>query len=191
MARKFSSFKEKELVDFLKEGKIGVIPTDTTWGVVGLALKEDTVERIYKVKKRNPKKPLIILISSKKDLEIFQANLPPEIGEWPEKTSIILPSEKFPHLHRGGKTLAFRIPGLTPLRELIEKTGPLVAPSANREGEEIKEKIEDAAKVLRVDFYLESNIKKGTPSTLIKIEKGEVKVLREGENYPNLFPIKE
>ena len=53
------------IVTILKQGGIGVLPTDTIYGLVGSALSQRAVKRIYKVRKRNPKKPFIILISSK------------------------------------------------------------------------------------------------------------------------------
>ena len=52
----------KYIADVLARGGVGVIPTDTIYGIVGSALDKKTVERIYKLRKRNIKKPLIILI---------------------------------------------------------------------------------------------------------------------------------
>ena len=61
----------QKIIKILKNSGIGVLPTDTIYGLVGRALDKKTVERIYKVRKRNPKKPLIILISSLSDLKLF------------------------------------------------------------------------------------------------------------------------
>lgn len=41
------------------------MPTDTIYGVVGSALNPETVERIYKIKKRNPQKPFIVLLANR------------------------------------------------------------------------------------------------------------------------------
>src|SRR3989344_4954201 len=84
-----------KIIKILKRGGIGVLPTDTLYGLVGLALNKKTVELIYKVRKRNPKKPLIILISSLKDLELFGIRLSSPTKKilnklWPGKVSIIL-----------------------------------------------------------------------------------------------------
>ncbi len=51
-----------EIEKILKSGGIGVIPTDTIYGLVGSALNKKAVRRIYQLRQRNPKKPLIILI---------------------------------------------------------------------------------------------------------------------------------
>ncbi len=81
---------KKQAVDFLKKGKIGVMPTDTIYGLVGKALNKKTVERIYEVKKRKPEKPFIILISSLRDLKLFGVK-PEKILKkyWPGAASVI------------------------------------------------------------------------------------------------------
>ena len=58
-----------ELVKILKTGGVGVIPTDTIYGLVGSALNKKTVERVYKLRHRNSKKPMIILIGEISDLK--------------------------------------------------------------------------------------------------------------------------
>ena len=62
----------EKAVKILKEGGIGVLGTDTLYGLVGLALSPKAVERIYKIKERDTAKPLIILISSWEDLKLFK-----------------------------------------------------------------------------------------------------------------------
>jgi len=49
---------------------IGILPTDTLYGISGRALSVNVVERIKKIKKRSGK-PFIILVSSINDLEKF------------------------------------------------------------------------------------------------------------------------
>lgn len=45
-------------ISLLKRGKIGVIPTDTIYGIVGSALNPKTVEKIYQLRKRALHKPI-------------------------------------------------------------------------------------------------------------------------------------
>lgn len=176
----------------LGAGKIGVIPTDTIYGIVGQALNKDAVERIYSVRKRNPNKPMIILISSTKDLELFGINADEKLKTilsqfWPGKTSVILPIDndyflkKLTYLHRGTKTLAFRLPKEKKLTKLISQTGPLVAPSANTEGLPPSTTIEEAKKYFgnQVDFYVDGGKIECPPSKLIKIEDGKIIELRK------------
>ena len=180
----FSVIKDK-----LIEGKIGVIPTDTIYGLVGTALNKQTVQRIYETKGRAPEKPLIILIGSTKDLGYFNINPNSESLKilnkyWPGKVSIILPcpNGKFEYLHRGTRTLAFRFPDFPELISLINQTGPLVAPSANPEGLTPAATIVDAKRYFgsKIDFYVNGGKRESEPSTLISIDNGKIKILREG-----------
>src|SRR3989344_5259641 len=129
-----------DIVRQIKNGEVGVIPTDTIYGLVGQAKNKAVVKKIYKIKKRNTRKPLIILIGKLADLRKFGIKLNKEEKKlvnqfWPGKVSIIFPAlnNKFEYLHRGAKSLAFRLPKTKWLRNLLQKTGPLVAPSANPE----------------------------------------------------------
>lgn len=153
---------------------IGIIPTDTIYGLVGPALSKKEVERIYKVKKRGTKKPFIILISSIKDLELFKIKIDKDAENilkklWPGKVSVILPCpyKKFEYLHRGTKNLAFRLPRKKQLIKFIRKYGPLVAPSANPEGLPPANSIREAKEYFgdRIDFYISGSIN-DKPSTI-------------------------
>jgi len=170
------NLKYKKIIDILKKGGVGVMPTDTLYGIVGSAFSKKAIDRIYKLKKRNKKKKLIILISSLNDLKKFgisisliRANRRILEKVWPGKVSVIL------------SDIAFRLPVQKSLISIIKKTGPLVAPSANPEGLKPAENIKQAKGYLgdNVDFYLSGGTPKGKPSSLIKInKKGEIKVLR-------------
>ena len=179
----------KQLGERLKNGAIGVLPTDTIYGLLGPALNETSVERIYKARKRNPKKPCIILISSLDDLKLFDIRLSSEELQlcaklWPAKVSIVLPCDvkKFAYLHRGTKTLAFRLPAEPFLIEVLKVSGPLIAPSANLEGEPAAKTAEEAKKYFNgnVDFYFFEGSHPESPSTVIQLKKGKVVLLRQG-----------
>ncbi len=171
----------------LLNGGVGILPTDTIYGIVGSALSKKAVARIYKLRKRNLKKPLIILINSLKDLDIFGIRLNVKIKIllkkfWPGKVSIILPclDKKFYYLHRGTKSLAFRLPKKPDLIELLEETGPLVAPSANWEGFPPASTVKEAEKYFngKVDFYIDAGKLTSKPSSLIKIKDDKIEILR-------------
>jgi len=181
---------DKKIIEKLKNGGIGILPTDTIYGLVGLAASAEAVERIYELRKRDPKKPMIVLIGELSDLKKFDIKVDKKVivklkKYWPGKISIILPckNDKFFYLHRGTKSLAFRLPADGILQNLLKKTGPLVAPSANIEGEKPAENITGAKKYFgdRIDFYIDGGRIESKPSTLIKIEEGEIRILRKGE----------
>ena len=166
--------KFKNAIRILKFGGVGVMPTDTIYGLVGSAFSQKAINRIYKIKNRNKKKLLIILISSLKDLKKFKMNLTSVQSStlnkvWPGKVSVIL------------SDIAFRLPKSRFLINILKKTGPLVAPSANPEGLKPAENIMGAKKYFgsKVDFYLSGGTLKSKPSVLIKIDKnGGIIVLR-------------
>lgn len=165
-----------EIIDSLKKGKIGVIPTDTIYGIVGSALNKKTVKKIYKLRKRLRSKPFIILISKLDDLKKFDINLTKDQTIclkkiWPNPVSVSL------------QNVAFRIPKDKWLLNLLEKVGPLVAPSANFEGEKVSENIEQAKKYFgdNISFYIDGGEIKSKPSTIIELgQDGKFKVLRQG-----------
>jgi L-threonylcarbamoyladenylate synthase len=185
----------QNIVSLIRKGGVGVIPTDTIYGIVGSALNKKTVERIYRLRKRNPKKPMIVLISSVADLKRFGVRINSKTSRilkklWPGKVSVILPlvrSQKskvksLKYLHRGTNTLAFRLPKPAVLRKFLEKTGPLVAPSANWEGKPPATTIREAKKYFgnKMDFYVDGGKLKSLPSTLVVIHGKRVKILRKG-----------
>ncbi len=180
---------QKKATAILKRGGVGVLATDTLYGIVGSALSKKTVARIYRLRKRNLKKPLIILIASIGDLAQFGVRANTQTKKllnvvWPGKVSVILPCprKRFAYVHRGTQTLAFRIPKSASLKRLLQKTGPLVAPSANIEGMPPATTIKEAKKYFgtAVDFYINAGKRVSAPSTIVVIEGGHIVIKRQG-----------
>lgn len=179
----------KDLVDVLKRGSIAVIPTDTIYGIVCSALNKDSVEKVYSIRNRRPDKPVIILISSLEDLTRFGITVTEKERAflqkvWPGKVSVILPCEtsSFSYLHRGTNSLAFRLPDKADLLELLKETGPLIAPSANPEGEKEAKTIEEAKNYFGdlVAVYQNGGALESKPSTLVRLQDGDFEVIRQG-----------
>lgn len=184
----------QKLALFLKEGAIAVMPTDTIYGICGSALNKKTVKKVYRLRKRNIKKPMIILISNLEDLKKFGIKLfvrDRKILEkiWPAKISVVLEckSKKFKYLHRGTKTLAFRMPKNKLLQKIFKISGPLVAPSANWEGEKLAKTISGAKKYFndKVVYYNGGKIT-GKSSTLVKLKNGKLEIIRKEADFNKL-----
>lgn len=180
----------KKAIEIIKNNGVVVMPTDTIYGVVGSAINRNVLEKIYKLRNRKKDKPMIILISSIKDLDLFNIKLTKSQKEllekyWPNPLSVILNcrDQKFEYLHRGTKTLAFRLPKPKWLQGFLKKVGPLVAPSANLSSQKPSETIEMAKKYFgeKVDFYLDGGEVKSSSSTLIKMDNGDTQILRQGD----------
>jgi L-threonylcarbamoyladenylate synthase len=181
----------------LKEGAIGVIPTDTIYGICTSAFNKKSVEKVYKLRRRNQNKPCIILISSFDDLKKFNARLTlwqRKILEklWPGKVSIILSCRdtKFSYLHRGTNSLSFRLPKNKLILNILRIAGPLIAPSANWEGYEPVKNIKEAKRYFgNKVFYLDRGNLISKPSTLIDLREKKIKILREGEETEKIHRL--
>ncbi|MDD5068398.1 MAG: L-threonylcarbamoyladenylate synthase [Candidatus Pacebacteria bacterium] len=181
---------KEDYISILKNDGVGIIPTDTLYGLVGSAISAKAVERIYELRQRDKDKPCIILISSIDDVEKFGVVLSEKLREqilgfWPGKVSIIfgVADEKFAYLHRGGKSLAFRLPQDGNLLKILKKTGPLVAPSANPQDFLPARTIDEAKKYFgeKADFYEDGGVLNGRPSAVIRFEGEKIIVIRDGE----------
>lgn len=166
----------QKYIKILKNGGVGVIPTDTLYGLVGSAFSKKAINKIYKIKNRDKDKKLIVLISSLNDLKKFKIKISKKEAKilekfWPGEVSIILDD------------IAFRFPKKKSLLEILKRTGPLVAPSANRESEKPAENIKQAKEYFgnKVDFYINYGKRTGEPSTLIRIKNGKIEILRQGK----------
>ena len=188
--RRNDLWKNPNLIKILKEDGVAVMPTDTLYGIVGRAQSASVVNRIYKVRKRAPNKPCIILIPDVDELEKFGIVLSMEQKKEIKKyqknqgpTSFVFdcPDERLAYLHRGTKTLAFRLPAVEGLRNLLKETGPLIAPSANPEGLPPAENILQAEKYFgdAVDLYIDGGTRAGRASKVVKLHKdGSMQILR-------------
>lgn len=174
-----------EVAALLRDGKIGVIRTDTLYGIVAQASNELAVERVYRAKGRDEKKSPIVLIASTDQL----FDMMPEslkrlvVNGWPEKTSIIIPSKHSPHwIRRKNDSVAYRLPRVESLCRLLEESGPLIAPSANPEGSIPAMSLKEAVDYFgdQVDFYVDGGtVRDHAPSKLLIIDaEGRVEQIR-------------
>ncbi len=167
-----------KLIEILNDGGIGVLLTDTLYGVVAQAGDEAAVNRVYELKGRTDSKPPIVLIA---DVSQMYDELPDGVdetidGKWPGKNSIIIPSILAPTwLTRGSSGVAYRIPNNNSLRSLLRATGPLIAPSANPQGETPARSVGEAQGYFgdQVDFYVDGGVAFETqPSNLFIMTSG-------------------
>ena len=179
----------EKYTEIIKRGGIGVIPTDTIYGLVGSAFSEMAVNKIKKTKGRSIGKGLTVLVSSVEDIKKFNI----EVSEkakifmqkfWPGRLSISLfvNNKKFDYLCADDHTFSFRLPDNKVLQDFLRESGPIIAPSANPEGFPPAKNIVEAKKYFgdSVDFYMDGGDISGLPSTVVQIIDGKLSVLREG-----------
>lgn len=170
-----------------KPGAVGVIPTDTVYGVVARASDEAAVKRLYALKKRSDK-PGTIIAASREQLEelgLKHRYLKAVEQFWPGAVSVIIPvsNPDLIYLHQDKLSLAVRLPELPELQELLKHTGPLLTTSANLPGESPAVNIEQAKSYFgdQVDFYEDGgDLSSRQPSTIIRVVDDAVEVLRPG-----------
>lgn len=182
---RFTTVNDPRVVRALQDGAIGVLRTDTLYGVVARADDEAAVRRVYEAKGRDDTKSPIVLISALHQLYDQPDEPAAELlsDVWPGKVSVILEAVKAPAwLSRGNGSVAYRLPADDELRELIARTGPLIAPSANLQGETPAMTIDEAEAYFgqAMDFYVDGGqVVDDSPSQLLRLGKdGEVERLR-------------
>jgi len=125
---------------FLKKNNIIAIPTETVYGLAGNAYSNLSVRKIYKLKKRPKKNPLIIhyynLKSLKKDAYIDKKFLKLYEKFSPGPLTYILKKKKKSKIsslaNSNLKTIAVRFPKNKIIRKLLKSIKfPLAIPSAN------------------------------------------------------------
>lgn len=175
----------------LKKGGIAILPTDTVYGfsgIVDLAGQSDykTDEKIRATKGRSETKPLIELIAKPEDINLYTNDKIPSslLEKWPGALTIIVHTKEDCPLCPKLPTIAFRCPGDPWLRKVIENCGaPIFSTSVNRSGKPVLDTVEAIKTEFsnEADLIIDDGDKKGAlPSTLVSIEKNEVKVLRQG-----------
>jgi len=182
-------FKEftNEVVSLLQDGAVGIIPTDTLYGIVTSLYNEAGIKRIYKIKNRNLSKPVgTVLISDVSQIRELVSNKDLLMADqfWPGPVSVVLNlSLDFTYAHKGFNSLPFRIPANEKLRHLVQQTGPLATSSANFEGKEPTGTMQEALSTFRelVDFYVEGgDLTSNAASRIIRFDSnGETIIIRE------------
>lgn len=185
MAYKTTTFDD-EIVRRLERGGVGLLPSDTIYGLSGRALDEAAAGKIRKIKGRDSGKPFIVLISDLKMLDLLSipaGQAEPVKKYWPAPLSVVFDAPEAPDwLRAADGTLAVRLPDFPELLELIDKTCPLISTSANLQGQAPALNVAEAKELFgdNLDFYVDAGELDIPPSTLAKIENGKLKVIRQG-----------
>ncbi|MBC7708074.1 threonylcarbamoyl-AMP synthase [Polaromonas sp.] len=169
-----------------RPGVVGVIPTDTVYGVVARATDPTAVARLYQLKHRENKPGTVIAASIEQlvELGIKRRYLTAVSQYWPGAVSVVVPCDPcLDYLHQGKLGLAVRLPDDPQLQALLLETGPLLTSSANHPGEPTANTVAEAKAYFgdQVDFYIDGgDLSHQLPSTVLRIVDDAVEVLRPG-----------
>lgn len=194
-----SSSKYSDFIEYLQAGKICLFETDTVVGIGCKTMhegkKNNNIEKIFNIKKRNNNKTFPWLISSEIMLNEYATNINDYaqnlINEkWPGATTLIFEAkEKVPHefsvkVDDKIRSLAFRIPDCEELINAIDFVScPVATTSANISGKKPVFDINEADNKLleRVDFMFTKHFhkaKNNQASQIISCLENDPKILR-------------
>jgi tRNA threonylcarbamoyl adenosine modification protein (Sua5/YciO/YrdC/YwlC family) len=129
-----------EVLETIRAGGVVVLPTDTLHGLSAVVSQSNGLRRIAAIKGSPARKQYILLASSIDMVDRYVRSYGCVDREtldrvWPGPLTAVLPAgPACPDWY--GDTVAFRVPDLPPLLDLLEQLGePVVSTSANRSGE--------------------------------------------------------
>ena len=160
----------------LRDGRVGVIPCDTIYGLSGIVDME-SAERLYEIKRRPQSKSFITLMTLGQ-LKESSLEVPEELlSIWPAPLTAILRDS------HGGETTAVRVPADDYIQRVMDVAGPIYSTSVNFSGERSLLTFQDILPVFSqlVDFIVsDPSVYGGQASTLIDATVRPFRILRQG-----------
>jgi L-threonylcarbamoyladenylate synthase len=173
----------------ISEGKLIVYPTETVYGVGADIYNQVAVKNLYLAKKRPFDMALSVAVGDKKMMEqvaILDDNAEKLIKAFlPGPLTLIMPKQPdVPDLLTAmSQRVGIRIPDHPIAQEIIKRTGPIVATSANLhsspDATTVAEAIEDFGD--SISTYIDAGRSPtGKPSTIVWLVDGEIEIVRQG-----------
>ena len=188
-----------EIVKVLENGGVIAYVTDTVWGLGCLPTNENAVKKIYEIKKREAKKPLILMSNEVYNLLDYVKPIP-KVGQklikkyFPGALTIVTDkSDKTPdYITSGMQTVGIRVPNNEIFRQICE-TVPghvLATTSANLSNQTSAKTYEQAIENMTglADLIIEDYgySAKGLESTVVGVMDEELRIFRQGAIYIDL-----
>ena len=165
----------EEIAAVIRSGAVILMPTDTIYGLHAMATDESAA-RIAQIKDRHEVKRFVTIAASIEQLESLGAEVPPVLRDiWPAPLTAVI--------RRGAQSFAARVPDLQWLRDILQRTGPLISTSANRTGEApIVEPADLSPELLReINAIVDAGRREGKASAIVDFTGTEPRFIREGE----------
>ena len=183
---------KKTAYKFAARGHVGVILTDTVYGLAAVARDAVAVKKLYDLKSRERKPGTIIAASIDQlvELGLKRRYLKSVEQFWPSSISVIIPTSnpELDYLDMGVGSLAVRVVKDQNLLELLNLSGPLLTSSANLPSMPPSTNISEAKEYFgnKVDFYIDGGDSSGRlPSTIIRIVDDTIEIVRQGKEKIN------
>lgn len=180
-----------KIVEVINNGGLVITPTDTIYGIMGNALNEDVIRRVFDVKQRPYNKPLLLLMDSFEMVENYTEELSEMERElvnkfWPGLVTFILKkNDKVSNLITSGNdTVGIRIPDNKDLLEIIRRLKrPVISTSANITGTPVitSTKLLEKDLIDNIDYIYDGGDIDEVSSTIVRVIDNKVNILREGK----------
>lgn len=188
-------FEKNNINEILKNGGVIAYVTDTVWGLGCLPNNEEAVKKIYEIKHRDGKKPLILMSNEFYNLfDYLKQPIPKEAQKLIKKyfpgalTLVLEKSENTPdYITSGMNTVGVRIPDNEVFQEICKNIEghTLATTSANLSGEPAALSYEEAMNYIgdKVDLVIPDfgHTAKGKASTVAGFKDNEIVIFRQGE----------
>jgi len=182
----------KEAAGVIKQGGVIVFPTRCLYGLGADAMNPDAVERIIEIKQRPADNAILVLIHSKKQLEMLVEKIPPAANAimeafWPGRVTLVfdardtLPGLLTAQTGKIGVRLAWHPVAAAMLRQVKD---PVTGTSANLSGRPGCNRLPDMGRQIagQVDLVLDAGtLQGGIGSTVVDVTEEPPRILREGQ----------
>ncbi len=182
-------------VSMLRDGGVGIIPTDTVYALAVSIYHKDAIRRVYRLKDLDEKKPLAIMVSDFAQAARYTRGIPNHAFKVLKRalpgpyTFIFDASKEIPKLmlRDNRRTIGIRMPDHpVPLALIADLDEPLLVTSfKGPDGDYLSDavEIEDSMRG-KVDFVIDGGPVYPEPSSIVDFTGSEPEVIREGKGDP-------
>lgn len=180
-----------QAAEFLKDGKLVGIPTETVYGLAANALSKEAVALVFETKNRPNFDPLIVHVGNLEQVQQYTKDFPVQLQKlgamfWPGPLTLLLKRKKnIPDLVTSGlDRVAIRVPDHPLTLDLLCMLDfPLAAPSANPFGyiSPTTASHVEAQLGTKIPYIIDGGpCKVGLESTIVGLEGSEIVIYRLG-----------
>jgi len=181
----------KKAVSILENGGVIVYPTDTVYAFGCDIRQKKAIEKIYRIKKIDKRKPLSFIFTDIASINKYSLNFSNAYFKILKKalpgpyTFILKASKVVPSIvTTKQKTIGVRIPNNNISIELVKNLGyPILSTSVVINGSEYPSDVQDMEREFKncIDLIIDSGAKNAEPSTIIDLTGDLPVVVREGK----------
>lgn len=179
----------KRVVDVLRDGGIIAYPTDTHYGLGCDLFQKRAIEKVYRLKKRNPKKPFSFICSDLKDISEYA-----KVSNYAYRTMRRILPGPYTFILEGTrlvpkmmltkrKEAGIRVPDHNICLAVVKGLGhPIINTTASTETGEVLSDPEEIERLFKgsLDIVVDGGPAPGEPSSVVSLIGDTPEVIRHG-----------